>query len=53
MGLSAQLIAKKPPITVDRNGGSFPLLAGHPRAHSLVSGNDRAQDGALSERAVR
>ena len=39
-----KLIEKRPPITVDRNGGSFLLSVGHAGAHTLASGGDRARD---------
>jgi len=48
--VSAQLHKKKPPITVDGNGGSFSPSAGHSElTHALVSGNDWAADATLGE----
>jgi len=46
MDLSTRLIRKRPPITVDRDGGLFSLSAGHPEAHTLFSGKHR--DGSSS-----
>ena len=53
MDFSAQLIAKRPQITVDRNGGLFPLSPYHPRAHVFISGDDPAPDRVLSGNTVR
>ena len=45
--ISALLLAKQPLITVDSNGGWFPLSAGCATIHALVSGDDRAPDRTL------
>ena len=47
-----RLLEKQPLITVDRNGGLFPPSAGY-QGLTLVSGNDRAPDTALSEHPVQ
>ena len=53
MDFSAQLIAKRPPITVDGNGGLFSLMTGYPRAHAFVSGDDPAPGRIPSGDTVR
>ena len=51
--LSTQLNEKRPPITVDKNGGLFFLSTGWPGAHTLVSGDDRASCGSFNGYTVQ